>query len=139
MTVRDGRFGAYVNWGKVNATIPKGIAPDSISLSQALELLAEREGRPVSEPRSGAKASARTKAAPKKAPAKTAGSQRAPTKARARRGEESRGEGDGEREGQEFGEALARIRPRSLRPRARPYFYPGALNRSCAIPAAANT
>ena len=82
MTVRDGRFGAYVNWGKVNATIPKGIAPDSISLSQALELLAEREGRPVSEPRSGAKASARTKAAPKKAPAKTAGSKRAPTKAK---------------------------------------------------------
>ena len=23
VTVRDGRFGAYVNWGKVNATIPK--------------------------------------------------------------------------------------------------------------------
>lgn len=24
ITVRDGRYGAYVNWGKVNATIPKG-------------------------------------------------------------------------------------------------------------------
>ncbi len=28
VTVRDGRFGAYVNWGKVNATISKGTAPD---------------------------------------------------------------------------------------------------------------
>ena len=36
VTVRDGRYGAYVNWGKVNATIPKSIAPDSISLGQAL-------------------------------------------------------------------------------------------------------
>ena len=33
VTVRDGRFGAYVNWGKVNATIPKGTAPDSVTLS----------------------------------------------------------------------------------------------------------
>jgi len=82
VTVRDGRFGAYVNWGKVNATIPKGTAPDSISLGQALELIAEREGKPVAEPRSGAKASARTKAASKKSPAKTAGSKRAPTKAK---------------------------------------------------------
>jgi DNA topoisomerase I len=82
VTVRDGRFGAYVNWGKVNATIPKGTAPDSISLGQALELIAEREGKPVAEPRREAKASARTKAAPKKAPVKTAGSKRAPTKAK---------------------------------------------------------
>ncbi len=49
VTVRDGRFGAYVNWGKVNATIPKSIAPDSVSLSQALELIAEREGRPAAD------------------------------------------------------------------------------------------
>ena len=80
VTVRDGRFGAYVNWGKVNATIPKSIAPDSVSLSQALELIAEREGRPAAPPRGKAKASARKTAAPKKAPAKTAGSNRATTK-----------------------------------------------------------
>ena len=34
VTVRDGRYGAYVNWGKVNATIPKGTTPDSITLGQ---------------------------------------------------------------------------------------------------------
>src|SRR5580692_5657942 len=68
VTVRDGRFGAYVNWGKVNATISKGTAPDSITLSDALELIAEREGRPVARPRKAAKsAPARGKAQKTKA------------------------------------------------------------------------
>src|SRR5271156_2214251 len=68
VTVRDGRFGAYVNWGKVNATIPKSIAPDSISLGQALELIAEREGKPAARPRKAAKsAPAKGKASPAKA------------------------------------------------------------------------
>ncbi len=55
VTVRDGRYGAYVNWGKVNATISKGTAPDSITLSDALELIAEREGKPVARPRKAGK------------------------------------------------------------------------------------
>ena len=55
ITVRDGRFGAYVNWGKVNATIPKGTAPDSVTLSDALELIAEREGKPAARPRKASK------------------------------------------------------------------------------------
>ncbi len=58
VTVRDGRFGAYVNWGKVNATLPKGVAPDSVTLSQALDLIAEREGRPAAQPRKPARAAA---------------------------------------------------------------------------------
>ena len=64
VTVREGRFGAYVNWGTVNATIPKGTAPDSVILSQALELLAEREGRPAAQPRKSAKAPAKARAKP---------------------------------------------------------------------------
>src|SRR5277367_5311078 len=55
VTVRDGRYGAYVNWGKVNATIAKGTKPDSVTLSDALELIAEREGKPVARPRKAAK------------------------------------------------------------------------------------
>jgi DNA topoisomerase I len=73
VTVRDGRYGAYVNWGKVNATISKGTAPDSITLSDALELIAEREGKPVARPRKPAKkAPARGKVAPAKSSAKSA-------------------------------------------------------------------
>ena len=60
VTVRDGRFGAYVNWGKVNATIPKGTAPDTITLAKALELIAEREGKPAAQPRKRANAPAKT-------------------------------------------------------------------------------
>jgi len=68
VTVRDGRFGAYVNWGRVNATLPKGAKPDSVTLAQALELIAEREGKPAARPRKPAKAAARGK--PEKPPAK---------------------------------------------------------------------
>ena len=71
VTVRDGRFGAYVNWGKVNATLPKGTAPDSVTLAQALELLAEREGKPAARPLKSAKAPARGRSQPAKPPAKT--------------------------------------------------------------------
>ena len=69
VTVRDGRFGAYVNWGKVNATIPKSMKPDAISLNEALELIAEREGKPAPTARSAAAkaAPAKTAAPPKKA------------------------------------------------------------------------
>ncbi len=67
VTVRDGRYGAYVNWGKVNATISKSTAPNSITLSDALELIAEREGKPAARPRKAAKkAPDRAKAAPTK-------------------------------------------------------------------------
>ncbi|MBV9521053.1 MAG: type I DNA topoisomerase [Hyphomicrobiales bacterium] len=39
VTVRPGRFGPYVNHGKLNATLPKGLDPDTIGLEQALALL----------------------------------------------------------------------------------------------------
>ena len=42
ITVRDGRYGPYVNWEKVNATLPKGKDPQSVTLEEALALIAER-------------------------------------------------------------------------------------------------
>ncbi|MHA7970711.1 type I DNA topoisomerase [Rhizobium sp. CAU 1783] len=61
ITVRDGKYGPYINWAKVNATLPKGKDPQSVTLEEALAMIAEKAGK------SGGKT---TKA--KKAPAKTA-------------------------------------------------------------------
>jgi DNA topoisomerase I len=81
VTARDGRYGPYVNWGKVTANIPRSVAPDSISLDKALELIAEREGRGAEAPRRTAfKSGAKTKAAPA-APGKPAVAKREPVKA----------------------------------------------------------
>ena len=41
----DGRYGPYVSDGAVNATVPKGVALESITLEGALELLAEKAGK----------------------------------------------------------------------------------------------
>ncbi|MFK0383171.1 type I DNA topoisomerase [Agrobacterium sp. NPDC090273] len=78
ITVRDGRFGPYVNWGKVNATIPKAQAPDSVTLEEALVLIAERiaktgTGKPAKAKKATAKsADGDTAAKPKATKAKTA-------------------------------------------------------------------
>ncbi|PSJ61841.1 type I DNA topoisomerase [Kumtagia ephedrae] len=45
VTVRDGRYGPYVNHGKVNATLPKGKDPMTVTLEEALALVAERAGK----------------------------------------------------------------------------------------------
>ena len=39
ITVRDGRYGPYVNNGKINATLPKGTDPQSVTLEQAIALI----------------------------------------------------------------------------------------------------
>jgi DNA topoisomerase-1 len=61
ITVRDGRYGPYVNFGKINATLPKGKDPQAITLEEALVLIAEKEAKG-----GGAKKPARKAAAPKK-------------------------------------------------------------------------
>ena len=64
--VMAGRFGPYVKSGKINATLPKGTAPEDLTLEEALPLLAARA---AAAPAKGKKAPAK-KAAPKKAAAK---------------------------------------------------------------------
>lgn len=42
--VLDGRHGPYVKYKRINATIPKGTEPESVTLEQALVWLAEKKG-----------------------------------------------------------------------------------------------
>ncbi len=52
VTVHDGRYGAYIKYGTVNATIPKTMAADQITMEQAVELLkAKAENAPAKKGR----------------------------------------------------------------------------------------
>ena len=61
----SGRYGAYVKHGKVNATLPDQGAIGTITLEEAIELLAAKSGKGKSAARP---AKAKAKAAPKPKP-----------------------------------------------------------------------
>src|SRR6185295_8297456 len=67
VAVKNGRYGAYVTAGGVNATIPSDKTPETITLAEAIALIDERAAKGGGKPKRGAK-----KAAPKKAAAKKA-------------------------------------------------------------------
>jgi DNA topoisomerase-1 len=72
ITLRDGRYGPYVNLGKVNATLPKNMSPEDVTLDEAIRLI-EEKGGPVKAKKAPAKKAPVKKAAPAaKAPAKKA-------------------------------------------------------------------
>ncbi|EMS36130.1 type I DNA topoisomerase [Candidatus Liberibacter americanus] len=39
ITLHDGRYGFYIKWQKINASIPKNINPEEISLDEALQII----------------------------------------------------------------------------------------------------
>ena len=83
ITVRAGRYGPYVNQGKVNATIPKDVKPEDVTVDQAVQWIAARAeatgtkvkkapAKKAAAKKPAAKATAEKKPAAKKAPAKKA-------------------------------------------------------------------
>ena len=74
ITVRDGKYGPYVNWGKINATLPKSAVPETLSLEDAMGFIAAKVeaggGKPARRTTSAGK-SAKTGSA-RSAPVKTA-------------------------------------------------------------------
>ncbi len=72
--ILKGKFGAYVSDGETNATLHEGTEPDSVTMEQALALLAERAAKGGKKPKKATKAKAaakpkaekKAKAAPKK-------------------------------------------------------------------------
>ncbi len=82
--VVKGKYGPYLKWNKVNASLPEGLAPEELSMERAIELLAERAAKKGAKGRRGggaakaaaadtetdAKPTKKKAAAKKKAPAK---------------------------------------------------------------------
>ncbi len=65
----EGRYGPYVKHGEVNASLPRGVEVDEVSLEQAVELLKDRAAAGKKPARGGARKT--TGAAAKKSAAKT--------------------------------------------------------------------
>ena len=83
--VCNGRYGPYVRHGKVNATLPKDISPEEVTLPEALTLLAERvaKGPPLKKGETKKKVTATKKVATKKkvaAPKKVTATKKVATK-----------------------------------------------------------
>ena len=45
VNVMNGRYGPYVKWDKINATLPKGVEPADVTMEMAVELIAEKAAR----------------------------------------------------------------------------------------------
>jgi DNA topoisomerase I len=60
--VMEGRYGAYVKHGATNATLPKGVTPEALTMEQAVTLIAERVAKGPSKKPARAKAKAPAKA-----------------------------------------------------------------------------
>ena len=68
----DGRYGPYVTHGRVNASLPRTLPPDELTLDRALELLREREAK------AGTKAAKKKPRAKARKPAKRKAAARSP-------------------------------------------------------------
>ena len=92
VSVMDGRYGPYVKWGKINATLPKDTVPEAVTMETAVELIAEKAAKsgkkaPAAKKAPAKRAATRKTAAPKKAAAKTAAAKATTKKAAAGSGE----------------------------------------------------
>ncbi|MDE4173274.1 type I DNA topoisomerase [Phaeobacter sp. PT47_59] len=68
VSIMDGRYGPYVKWEKVNATLPKDVEPANVTMEMAVQLITEKAGK--TKKKAPAKKTAAKKTATKKAAAK---------------------------------------------------------------------
>ncbi|MDX1740735.1 MAG: topoisomerase C-terminal repeat-containing protein, partial [Rhodothermales bacterium] len=80
--VFDGRYGPYVKMGRINASLPKGTSPDTLTLEEAVRLLDEKK---ASKSKGGRKKGGRKTAAKKSAAKKTSGKKSAAKKSASKR------------------------------------------------------
>lgn len=53
--VMDGKYGPYVRWKKINATLPKDTSPEAITLEEAVQLITEKAAKKKPSKRKKAK------------------------------------------------------------------------------------
>ncbi|ATG34711.1 DNA topoisomerase TopA [Phaeobacter piscinae] len=70
ISIMDGRYGPYVKWEKVNATLPKDVEPKDVTVEMAVQLITEKAGKSGAKKKAPAKKAAPKKAAAKKTAAK---------------------------------------------------------------------
>ena len=85
--VMAGRYGPYVKSGKINATLPKGTAPEDMTMEAALPLLAAKAGAAPAKKAPAKKAAAKKPAAKKEPAAKKPAAKKAPAKKAAKAAE----------------------------------------------------
>lgn len=78
--VMAGRYGPYVKSGKINATLPKGTAPEDMTMEAALPLLAAKADAAPKKKAPAKKAAAKKPAAKKEPAAKKPAAKKAPAK-----------------------------------------------------------
>jgi len=66
ITIKKGRFGPYINFGKVRASLPKGAEIEAFSMEEAVELIAKKAGGKPKAKASTKKIASKAKAKPKK-------------------------------------------------------------------------
>ena len=81
VNVMKGKYGPYVKWEKINATIPDTVDPEDLTMAQAVTLIDERaEKSGKKKPAAKKKAPAKKKPAAKKAAPKKPAAKKAPAK-----------------------------------------------------------
>jgi len=83
ITVRDGKYGPYVNHEKINATLPKGKDPMSVTLEDAVALIAEKAAKGAGGKKPFRRSASTTKPAAKKTAAKKPAAKKAAAKKKA--------------------------------------------------------
>ena len=66
ITVKSGRYGPYVNHGKINATLPKDLEPETVTLEKALELIAAKAEKSPARKTAAKKTTAKKKTTTRK-------------------------------------------------------------------------
>ncbi|ATI42883.1 DNA topoisomerase I [Pacificitalea manganoxidans] len=79
VNVMEGRYGPYVKWEKVNATLPKGTEPDDVTMDMAVELITAKASKKGTRKKAAPKKTA-TKTTAKKPAAKKPAAKKAPAK-----------------------------------------------------------